>query len=141
MSIALKINTLTANSNTRSGGSNLHTPKLAGPRVSTISRGRASCVRSIGESSSYTKGENFPLIDGIYKGDIVEGVRQGYGSITWPNGDIYEGEFKDGLRDGKGTLVSGNGHKYTGEWKRSQKSGRGEELWPNGRRVYINLFI
>lgn len=94
-------------------------------------------MKSVNDAYSYMKGDDFPLIDGTYKGDVVEGVREGYGCISWSNGDMYEGDFKDGLRDGKGSFTSVNGYKYTGEWKRSEKSGRGEEMWPNGRRVFF----
>ena len=48
-------------------------------------------------------------LEGVYDGDLVEGLRCGEGVLRWPNGDTYEGEFVDGLREGTGTLIFNNG--------------------------------
>jgi len=32
-----------------------------------------------------------------YSGHYYKGLKQGYGKLTYENGDIYEGEFKNNL--------------------------------------------
>ena len=53
------------------------------------------------------------MITGDYSGDLIEGVRDGNGKLTWSNGDFYQGTFKNGLRHGRGTFEeSKNGLTY-----------------------------
>lgn len=41
-----------------------------------------------------TSGEDDTLIEkGRYDGNYVDGMRQGYGEMTYPNGDQYTGEW------------------------------------------------
>ena len=51
----------------------------------------------------------------IYQAEYVwelENGNHGKGSITYENGEIYEGEWKEGLKEGLGSLTSPNGSKY-----------------------------
>lgn len=76
------------------------------------------------------------MIEGEYKGPIVDGVREGQGVVKWKNGDVYTGEFRFGLRQGKGVYVTQKGlHTYDGDWKGSLKHGFGVEYWPNMDKV------
>ena len=34
---------------------------------------------------------------GSYDGDMVDGVIEGKGRMSWPDGSFYQGEFKNGL--------------------------------------------
>ena len=53
-----------------------------------------------------------------YVGEYKNGkIWNGQGTKTWTNGDMYEGEFKDGLQNGQGTYTWSDGRKYVGEWK------------------------
>ena len=59
-----------------------------------------------------------------YKGEvnreyIIFGdyIREGVGSLTYPNGRKYVGEWKDGKRNGQGTQTWLDGRKYVGEYK------------------------
>lgn len=93
------------------------------------------------------------MIEGTYSGALVEGVREGEGSLQWANGDVYEGQFKNGLRHGKGRydslpirmlcliynpnrlfhrFVEKNGRVYNGNWSLSMKQGEGVETFKNG---------
>ena len=54
--------------------------------------------------------------------------------ITYENEEIYDGEWKDGLKEGKGTLTSPDGGKYEGEWKNDKMEGQGTYTWPNGNK-------
>ena len=67
--------------------------------------------------------------DGIYKGEIVNGKRHGYGIYTWNNGDIYEGDWVDDKRHGHGKQSYHNGRTYTGEWQDDKYSGFGFWCW------------
>ena len=61
------------------------------------------------------------MIAGDFTGKIVEGVREGKGTLKWSNGDEYIGVFKNGLRHGKGVFREKNGRSYEGQWLISQK--------------------
>jgi len=37
-----------------------------------------------------------------YKGNYVNGVKNGYGEMKWPNGRLYKGDWKEGVQEGKG---------------------------------------
>jgi hypothetical protein len=45
----------------------------------------------------------------VYKGEWVNGFRNGKGKLTWPCGSIYEGDFKIDMAWGKGKLTKRNG--------------------------------
>jgi len=65
----------------------------------------------------------------VYEDKITEG----YGIITWPNGDRYEGNLWNGERSGNGTLTMADGCTYTGLWKGDKKNFRGVYTWPDGQ--------
>ncbi|KAF1789140.1 MORN motif [Phytophthora cactorum] len=66
----------------------------------------------------------------VYKGDLVEGIRQGKGELTFVNGDTYEGEFLQGFRHGHGVFTSHHRTRvYDGEWRRGERHGVGKERW------------
>ena len=49
----------------------------------------------------------------------------------YDDGGIYEGTFKNGLQDGKGTYSLPNGYKYTGDWVEGEIRGQGVAVFPN----------
>lgn len=63
--------------------------------------------------------------DGTYEGELINGVRNGWGKYKWKDGDIYEGEWKDGLFWGKGTFRFGEGYVYEGEFVNGKLHGDG----------------
>ena len=67
-----------------------------------------------------------------FEGEIVDGVPNGEGTETYPDGQKYVGVFKDGLPNGKGTLTSPDGQKHVGGWKDGRKNGQGIESSPDG---------
>ena len=73
-----------------------------------------------------------------YEGEIVTGVPNGWGTITFPSGSRYVGEFRDGKRTGQGTMSFLDGvkykGKYEGKWKDGRKNGQGTETYPSGRK-------
>ena len=76
----------------------------------------------------------------VYEGDIVYGLEHGYGIYTWANGDVYEGDFVDGKASGKGKLTCVNGWIYEGDIADGKISGKGVMTMPNGD-VYTGDFL
>lgn len=93
----------------------------------------------------------------IYTGQWKNCMRDGYGTIQWPDGshyegnwkddktcgqgklvhadgDYYEGEWADDKANGYGIYVHSNGAKYIGQWVDDLQSGKGVETWPDGSR-------
>ncbi len=84
----------------------------------------------------------------VYEGDMVNGMRNGFGRLTTPkyvrlgtwrddqftgwgresrrNGDVLEGRFVDGRVTGKGILKNAKGNLYVGDFVESRRHGYGE---------------
>ena len=98
----------------------------------------------------------------VYEGEVVNGVRSGFGTyITaaghrytgyfennrmhgegafyWPDERVFEGTFVNGLRNGEGTLTWPDGRVFEGTFVNDRREGRGELTWPNGN-VYVGEF-
>lgn len=74
-----------------------------------------------------------------YQGNFVNGVREGYGQLSNPNGESYDGMWADDNFSGQGTYIWPNGSKYTGEWKNGVKDGYGIYFYSNGDK-YVGYF-
>lgn len=68
----------------------------------------------------------------VYEGDLVNGLPEGTGRMTYADGNVYEGEWKAGNREGQGTLTYADGSSYDGEWKAGEKDGQGKYIWASG---------
>ncbi|RTG88878.1 uncharacterized protein DC041_0011728 [Schistosoma bovis] len=81
-----------------------------------------------------------------YIGDVVDGIRHGFGTYTDSNGLQYTGQWKNGKKQGKGRLnytTDGSIH-YDGEWDSGLRHGYGvyhysnratyEGQWKDGKR-------
>ncbi len=86
--------------------------------------------------------------DGIYKGEIVNGKRHGYGIYTWNNGDVYEGDWVDDKRHGHGKQSYHNGYTYIGEWKDDKRHGHGrcfiyaeDSYWDDVVDDFVDNFV
>ena len=76
----------------------------------------------------------------IYEGRLVDGLREGYGKLTYVNGSIYEGEFANNLPSGSdGLLTFTDGRTYRGTFVNGHMQGYGTLEWPNGD-VYVGTF-
>ena len=53
----------------------------------------------------------------LYKGEVENGVPNGFGIMIFPNGNKYIGDWKDGRWNGQGTFTTSNGSKYEGEYE------------------------
>ena len=72
-----------------------------------------------------------------YEGEWKNGNKEGYGKFYWKaddryNGDRYEGEYKNDVREGKGTYFYASGNRYEGEWKNNKREGHGKFYWKDG---------
>ena len=78
---------------------------------------------------SYTNGDK-------YDGEVVNGVREGFGTYFYHNGDKYEGMWQNNKKHGMGTLYYKDGNLYIGQWKNSEKEGMGTLYLKNGEKYY-----
>ncbi|KAH3723295.1 2-isopropylmalate synthase [Pelomyxa schiedti] len=73
---------------------------------------------------------------GVYTGRIVNNMPDGRGKFTYMDtGEVqntYDGGWSDGLRNGRGVLTWPDGGTYDGEWKNDAQDGWGVQHWPNG---------
>ena len=83
--------------------------------------------------------ENYNYIDelifeeGVYRGDLINNKRDGYGEFKLKNGEIYKGQWKKGKRNGLGIEYYKNENiKYQGVFKDNEYSGKGIYIWENG---------
>ncbi len=75
--------------------------------------------------------------DGIYTGEIKNGIPDGRGKLIYNgvyDGDIYQGDFKNGKPDGKGIYYHHNGNRYEGDFKNDKADGKGIFYFANGNR-------
>ena len=86
------------------------------------------------ENGSYTDEEG-----NYYEGDLLNGIPNGQGTMTYTNGDVYTGEWKDGLKSGQGTITYASGTVYEGEWKDDKRNGQGTYTWASGN-IYVGEF-
>ena len=55
--------------------------------------------------------------DSVYVGSVINGLPNGQGTFTHPDGSEYVGEWKDGAYDGQGTLTLPDGREMCGLWR------------------------
>ena len=77
-------------------------------------------------------GRLFHIPGFYYKGEWKEGKKEGKGYETDLNGGVYEGDFKNDKRNGKGTFTTYDGEVYEGDWVEGKKEGKGKTVYPNG---------
>jgi len=71
------------------------------------------CLNSYAENEVQQKTQIWD--DGTkYSGSVLNGKREGKGTIIWPDGSRYTGYFKNDLRNGPGTLILPDGKVYNG---------------------------
>jgi hypothetical protein len=79
---------------------------------------------------------NTSAIGQCIEGDCINGT----GIMVFNSGNKYKGEFVDGKRQGEGTFVWVSGAKYRGQWLNDQMHGEGTYVYPD-RRVYRGAFV
>ena len=81
------------------------------------------------QGRAQTSGEE---IEGVYDGDLVDGVREGQGTLAWGGGFRYEGAFRAGLMHGDGELRTPAGATYRGQFRNGVRHGEGTLRLPSG---------
>jgi hypothetical protein len=76
---------------------------------------------------------------GHYKGALLNGWPDGFGSYTWQDGKKYVGQFKDGRMNGQGTLTVPDKGMYTGQFKNNTMHGHGTQMGSDGKK-YVGQF-
>jgi hypothetical protein len=54
--------------------------------------------------------------DSRYEGQCKNGIPDGFGTMTFDNGELYKGQYKNGIRNGFGTHYFPEGFKMPGIW-------------------------
>lgn len=67
-----------------------------------------------------------------YKGECLNGKREGLGVYTWATGNRYEGNWIAGERHGEGVMEYSSGAIYQGGYRAGLEHGVGTMAWPNG---------
>jgi len=72
-------------------------------------------------------GEDESLVEKArYEGNYKDGLKNGYGKMVFPSGDVYEGMWVDNKMHGEGTYTyKSSGDIYSGAWEDSKKHGAG----------------
>jgi hypothetical protein len=88
------------------------------------------------EKRNWVKNKSMTVkgVDGLYTGEIENGIPHGQGTYTFPNGEKYVGKFHDGKRHGQGTFTYSYGEKYVGEFKDGKRHGHGIFTSPYGTK-------
>jgi len=81
----------------------------------------------------------------MYVGEVENGIPNGQGVFTYPDGRKYVGEFRKGIQRGQGTNTFINGWNGIGEWidvepwniKVFDKKGNLKMKWKNGKVQYF----
>lgn len=93
-----------------------------------------------GTATAQVSVEDAELREDVYEGSLVNGVREGFGKLTYADGSVYEGEFANNLPSGNNeTLLFADGRRYQGTFIEGQMQGYGTLEWPNGD-VYVGTF-
>lgn len=61
----------------------------------------------------------------MYVGDWADGVRNGFGTYTLPDGTTFKGYFKQDLKDGTGTVRRANDAAVDQLWAEGKLVGTG----------------
>ena len=69
-----------------------------------------------------------------YVGEYRDGLYEGRGTLTFPDGRRYEGEFRAGEYHGHGVMAFPGGERFEGEFEDGNASGFGIVDFPDGAR-------
>ena len=53
----------------------------------------------------------------VYRGEFVDGRREGRGKMTYANNDVYVGTWQNNMRTGSGVMWFRTGDRFSGLWK------------------------
>ena len=68
------------------------------------------------------------------------GLREGYGRLIHPTGDMYLGDWKNDKANGTGTFSNLEDYSYNGDWVDDCQHGHGTEMWESNNSKYTGKF-
>ena len=78
------------------------------------------------------KSEKKNYANGVYDGQFVNDMREGYGKFNYKDGHCYIGMWKNDVPTGKGTLYFNNKIQYIGDFFNDEFEGKGKLIFENG---------
>lgn len=61
----------------------------------------------------------------VYYGEVLRGVKHGYGIIIYEDGNFYMGQFRNNERSGEGIRLDNKGNIYKGDFRDNSFNGEG----------------
>ncbi len=92
------------------------------------------------EENRITGFATIPYNDGIYTGDLVDGIAHGNGKLIYSDGSVYEGGWNNGHFHGKGKFTWESGQSYEGDFVDGKRTGFGKYIWSDGD-IYEGNFV
>lgn len=77
-----------------------------------------------------------PYRNGVYKGYVSDGLPNGAGELSLPNGEKYIGSFSGGLFNGNGIYYYLNGTTFDGMWFEGEINGTGTLSFADGSYIH-----
>lgn len=74
--------------------------------------------------------------EGIYTGDLVDGMPDGLGKLVLNSGESYSGGFSEGEFNGKGVYKYNDGTSFDGMWFEGEINGEGTWHFADGSFIY-----
>jgi len=116
-----------------------------------VPKGRGTVIYANGERFDGTFAQGIPdptkactvvrkLADGHFVGEMVDGLRHGFGILTQKSGDTSEGTWSRGMPFDCEGVVSIDGQRYAGAWRGGYREGHGVLEWQTGER-FIGGFL
>ncbi|ODM92106.1 Radial spoke head 1 [Orchesella cincta] len=112
-------------------------------------RGRAVLPNGDLYLGCYFRGKRYGL--GVYRykngngarygGDWVNGTKQGWGTMYFPDGSQYTGNWHRGVIHGWGVYVYSNGDEYEGWWYMGVKNGRGIYRTKSNNEKFVGSWL
>jgi uncharacterized protein YjdB len=68
----------------------------------------------------------------LYRGEWIDGQRNGEGRALYPDGSEYFGSWKNDKRHGEGSMIYADGTIYEGSWSGNREHGEGTLTYPDG---------
>ena len=73
---------------------------------------------------------------GVYEGELEDGLANGHGKCRFINGNVYQGEWSADYCHGRGKMTYANGDVYVGPWNYDNRHGADGEMTYADGRVY-----
>lgn len=86
--------------------------------------------------------DDAPVEKARYEGNYKDGLKDGYGKMVYPNGDIYEGNWVENKMEGEGTYTYlKTGDIYSGAWKADKRHGQGTYEFGGDKSVLTGEWV